>query len=89
MNPDTDFKQEAILLCLLAMGLLSGVKIGLVRVLMIVGLLHLGLQHVRGLPIFALVLPLMLAQPLRQQFAFLRPSTDPLPCSICADFDPW
>jgi hypothetical protein len=88
MNPDTDFKQEAILLCLLAMGLLSGVKIGLVRVLMIVGLLHLGLQHVRGLPIFALVLPLMLAQPLRQQFAFLRPSTDPLPLFDMRRFRP-
>ena len=46
---------------------------------MIFGLLHLALQYVRGLPIFALVLPLMIAHPLHQQFSFLRPSTDPLP----------
>jgi hypothetical protein len=79
MNPSIDWKQELILLSLMAMALLFGVKIGLVRVLMIFGLLHLALQYVRGLTIFALVLPLMVAHPLRQQFAFLRPSTDPLP----------
>jgi hypothetical protein len=79
MNPYTDVKQEVILLCLMGMALLFGVKIGLVRVLMIFGLLHLALQHVRGLAIFALVLPLMVAHPLQQQFPFLRPSNDPLP----------
>jgi hypothetical protein len=79
MNPSIDFKQELILLGLMAMALLFGVKIGLIRVLMIFGLLHLALQYVRGLTIFALVLPLMIAHPLRQQFAFLRPSTDPFP----------
>jgi hypothetical protein len=79
MNPAIDFKQELILLGLMAMALLFGVKIGLIRVLMIFGLLHLALQYVRGLTIFALVLPLMIAHPLRQQFAFLRPSTDPFP----------
>jgi hypothetical protein len=79
MNPYADYTQEVILLCLMGMGLLFGVKIGLVRVLMIFVLLHLALQHVRGLAIFALVLPLMIAHPLRQQFPFLRPSTDPLP----------
>jgi hypothetical protein len=79
MNPYTEFTQEVILLCLMGMGLLFGVKIGLVRVLMIFGLLHLALQHVRGLAIFALVLPLMIAHPLHQQFSFLRPATDPLP----------
>jgi len=41
--------------------------------------LYLALRHVRGLALFGLVLPLMIAQPLRQQFPFLRPSTDPLP----------
>jgi len=79
MNPYTEFKQEVILLCLLAMSLLFGVKIGLVRILMIVGLLHLGLQHVRGLAIFALVLPLMVAHPLQRQFDFLQPSVDAFP----------
>jgi hypothetical protein len=88
MNPYTDFKQEVILLCLMAMGLFFGVKIGLVRVLMIFGLLHLALQHVRGLAIFALVLPLMLAHPLQQQFAFLRPTSDPLPLFDRRRFQP-
>jgi hypothetical protein len=79
MNPHTEFNQEVILLSLMGMGLIFGVKIGFVRVLMIFGLLHLALQHVRGLAIFALVLPLMIAHPLHEQFSFLRPSTDPLP----------
>ena len=79
MNPYTEFNQEVILLCLVAMSLLFGVKIGMVRVAMIVGLLHLALQHVRGLAIFALVLPLMVAHPLQQQFEFLRPSADAFP----------
>src|SRR5262245_24088663 len=79
MNANADFPQEFVLLSLLALALVFGVKIGIVRVLMIVGLLHLSLQHVRGLAIFALVLPLMIAHPLHEQFSFLRPSTDPLP----------
>ena len=79
MNPSTDFKQEIILLSLMGMALLFGVKIRLVRVLMIFWFLHLALQYVRGLTIFALVLPLMVAHPLHQQFSLLRPLTDPLP----------
>ena len=79
MNPYLEFTQEVILLCLLAMALLFGAKIGIVRVLMIFGLLHLALQHVRGLAIFGLTLPLMIAHPLQQQFAFLRPTTDRFP----------
>ena len=88
MNAYIDFNQEVILLCLLAMALIFGVRIGLVRVLMIVGLLHLALQHVRGLAIFALVLPLMIAHPLRRQFAFLRPSANPFPLFDVRRFRP-
>src|SRR5262249_5208160 len=65
--------------CLLALALIYGVKIGLVRVLMIVGLLHFTFQHIRGLTILGLLLPLLVAHPLQQQFAFLRPSTDMFP----------
>ena len=79
MNPYIEFNQEVILVCLLAMALIFGVKIGFVRALMIAGFLHLALQHVRGLAIFALVLPLIIAHPLQQQFTFLRPSLDPFP----------
>jgi len=88
MNPYNELPQEIILLCLMAMALIFGVKIGIVRVLMIFGLLHLALQHVRGLAIFALVLPLLLAHPLQQQFAFLRPTTDPLPLFNMRRFQP-
>src|SRR5262249_23407321 len=79
MSPNAELKQEVILLSLLAMSLLFGAKIGIVRVAMIVGLLHLALQYVRGLAIFALVLPFLVAHPLRRQFAFLRPSADAFP----------
>src|SRR5262249_16740698 len=79
MSPNAELKQEVILLSLLAMSLLFGAKIGIVRVAMIVGLLHLALQHVRGLAIFGLVLPFLVAHPLQQQFIFLRPSVDAFP----------
>jgi hypothetical protein len=67
MDPYIEFTQEVILLSLLAMALLFGVKIGIARIVMIVGLLHIALQHVRGLAIFGLTLPLVIAHPLRQQ----------------------
>jgi hypothetical protein len=79
MNAYNDFEQEIALLCLLTLALSFGVKIGFVRVLMVVGLLHLGLRYMRALPIFGLALPLIIAHPLQQQFAFLRPLPDPFP----------
>src|SRR5262249_21759541 len=79
---------EIILLCLLALALIFGAKIGFVRVLMVVALLYLGLRHVRGTPIFALTLPLIIAHPLRQQFVFLRPTADPFPLFSRKEFRP-
>jgi len=79
VNAYNDSSQVVVLLCLLALTLAFGVKIGIIRALMLGGLLYLSLRHVRGLPIFALTLPLIIARPLQQQFAFLRPLTDPLP----------
>jgi hypothetical protein len=79
MNPRSEYQQELILLCLVAMGLIFGVRIGLARVAIIVVLLHFTLQHVRGLAILAIVLPLIIAHPLQQQFPFLRASADPFP----------
>jgi hypothetical protein len=79
MNAQDDYIQEAVLLCLLVLALTFGPRIGFVRVVMVIGLLHLGLRYVRALPIFALALPLMIAHPLRQQFVFLRPTSDPWP----------
>jgi hypothetical protein len=72
MHPFTEFAQEVILRCLLAMALLFGVKIGITRIAMLIG-------HVRGVAIFALVRPLMVAHPLQRQFDFLRPSADAFP----------
>jgi hypothetical protein len=79
MNADNEFIHEAILLILLGLALTCGVKIRFPRVLLVVGILHLGLKHVRGLPMVALTWPFMLAGPLQTQFAFLRPATDPWP----------
>jgi hypothetical protein len=79
MNAYNDFYQEIGLLFLLTLALSFGVKIGFIRVLMVVGLLYLGLRYMRALPIFGLVMPLIVAHPLQQQFAFLRPLTDPFP----------
>jgi hypothetical protein len=79
MNADNEFIHEVILLILLGLALTYGVMIRFPRVLLVVGILHLGLKHVRGLPMVALTWPFMLAGPLQSQFAFLRPATDPWP----------
>jgi hypothetical protein len=79
MNADNDVIHEAILLVLLAMALTFGVKIRFPRALLVIGILHFGLKHVRGLPYIALTWPFMLAGPLQTQFAFLRPIADPWP----------
>jgi hypothetical protein len=67
------------LLCLLALVLIFGVRIGPIRSLMTITLLHVGFRHIRGLPMVAMALPLMVAAPLRIQFPFLKPSADPFP----------
>lgn len=79
MDADNDFAHEGILLVLLALALTFGVKLKFPRALLVIGVLHFGLRHVRGLPMVALTWPFMLAGPLAAQFAFLRPTTDPLP----------
>jgi len=79
MDADNDRLQEAILLVALLMAITFGAKIRFTRALLVVGILHLGFRHVRGLPMVALSWPFMLAGPLQAQFAFLRPTTDPHP----------
>jgi hypothetical protein len=79
LNADSEYFQEAVLLILLILALTCGVKIGLPRVLLIVGVLHFALKHVRGLPMLALVWPFMLAGPLQAQFPFLRSTRDSWP----------
>ena len=79
MNADNEFAHEWILLILLTLGLTYGVKLKFPRALLVVGVLHFGLRHVRGLPMVALTWPFILAGPLAKQFAFLRPTTDSMP----------
>ena len=79
MNADNEFAHEIILLILLTLALSYGVKIRFPRTLLLVGILHLGLKHVRGLPMIGLTWPFLLARPLQTQYAFLRPSNDPWP----------
>jgi hypothetical protein len=79
MNADNEFAHEIILLILLTLALSYGVKIRFPRTLLLVGILHLGLKHVRALPMIGLTWPFLLARPLQTQCAFLRPSIDPWP----------
>ncbi len=79
MDANNDFVHEAILIILLLLALWRGVKLIFPRTLLVVGILHLGLKHVRGLAMVGLTWPFMLAHPLRTQYAFLQPSTDPWP----------
>ena len=79
MDAYNDFVHEAILLVLLLLALWRGVKLSFPRTLLVVGILHLGLKHIRGLPMVALTWPFMLARPLQTQYAFLQPSNDPWP----------
>jgi hypothetical protein len=79
MNAHTNYKQVAILLVLLALALIFGAKISLIRTLMVIWILFVALRYVRGMDVFALVTPFIVAHPLQQQFAFLRASPDPFP----------
>jgi hypothetical protein len=79
MNAYNEFVQEAILLLLLILALASGARLRFPRVLLLVGILHFALKHVRGLAMLALLWPFLLAGPLQRQFAFLRPIPDVWP----------
>lgn len=73
---DADFSGlsgfELVLLGLLFFGFFTGLRIPAIRLLMLVGLLHLGLQHIRHQIIFAVVGALLLAEPIGR---VLRPKT--------------
>jgi hypothetical protein len=76
---------ELALFAGLASALYLGVRLPPVRVLVLVGLLYMAFAHIRHASLLALVLPLLIADPLGKQFG--RPQIDrPLPArlSICA-----
>jgi hypothetical protein len=68
---------EACILGALALALITGVTFPPVRILILLGLLHMALTHVRNADVFALITPMVLAAPLASRFKNLRDaSTD-------------
>jgi hypothetical protein len=63
------------LLGLLFLAMYKGVKVPFWRLLIILGLIYLMMSHIRFFSHFAIVTPLLLAEPLTRQFPFLRLST--------------
>jgi hypothetical protein len=60
---------EECVLALIAGALYCGVRLSPPRIVLVLGLLHMALSHVRNLEIFALLLPLVVLAPLSSQFA--------------------
>jgi hypothetical protein len=64
---------EACVLALIAGALYYGVKLSPPRIVLVLGLFHLALSHVRNIEIFALLLPLVVLTPLSLQFGLQAP----------------
>jgi hypothetical protein len=62
---------ECYMLVLIAAALYLGVVLSPTRILLTLGLLHMGLSHVRSIEVFVLLLPLLLLEPLTRQFPAL------------------
>jgi hypothetical protein len=60
---------EACILASIGGALYCGVKLTPPRIILVLGLLHMALSHVRNVEIFALLAPLVLLSPLASQFA--------------------
>ena len=69
--------QEVILLIALYVGLSRGLKLPFVRLLIVLGLLHLFLKHVRNAELLAMLAPLIVAPVLARQWPTLRPTAEP------------
>lgn len=63
---------EACILGALALALFTGVTFPPVRILILLGLLHMALTHVRNADVFALITPMVLAAPLAANFPKFR-----------------
>jgi len=59
---------EACIFALIAGALYCGVRLSPPRIILVLGLLHMALSHVRNVEIFALLTPLVVATPLSSQF---------------------
>ena len=70
-------QQELILLIALYVCLSRGLKLPFVRLLIVLGLLHLFLKHVRNAELLAMLAPLIIAPVLGRQWPTLRPPAEP------------
>ena len=59
---------EACVLALIASSLYFGVKLSPPRIVLVLGLFHMALSHVRNVDIFALLMPLVVLTPVSSQF---------------------
>src|SRR6476646_12156609 len=59
---------EACVLALIAGALYLGVKLSPPRIVLVLGLFHMALSHVRNVDIFALLMPLVVLTPVSSQF---------------------
>src|SRR5205823_9290800 len=75
LNASSDWMVELPLLCLLLLSLYFGVRIKFWRLMLVIGLIHLMLLHVRMVPLFGLITPILIASSLVNQFRFLRLET--------------
>src|SRR6185369_7074823 len=67
--------QELILLAALYVAFTFGLKLTVVRLLVVLGLLHLFLRHARNAELLAMLAPLALAPILARQWPSMRPCT--------------
>ncbi len=68
---------EACVLGCIGLALYTGVRLTPPRILIVLGLLHMALSHVRNIEIFAVLVPLVVVEPIARQFR-LR-SSAPVP----------
>jgi len=69
-------QQELILLIALYVCLSRGLKLPLIRLLIVLGLLHLFLKYVRNAELLAMLAPLIVAPVLARQWPTLRPTAE-------------
>jgi hypothetical protein len=75
-------QQELVLLIALYFCLSRGVKLPLIRLLIVLGLVHLFLRYVRNAELLAMLAPLIVAPVLARQWPTLRPGAEPATASL-------
>src|SRR5262245_38152701 len=68
---------ELMLMIALYMCLSRGLKLPTMRLLIVLGLLHMFLQYVRSVELFAMLAPLVVAPVMARQWPSLRPGSEP------------